>query len=163
MTIMDAIFLVFAALALLSAVGILLTKNVIHAAFLLVLCLLSFAALYVLYDATFLAVVQLLVYAGGVVVLLSFGTMLTSRAEGKLISGNHLLFPGVLLALFLGLMVALFARTALPIEEAARPTEQVEWIGMQFMTTHVLAFELIAFLLLLVLVGSAYIANQSRA
>ncbi len=163
MNLSEVLFLVFGTVALVGSLLILITRNVVHAAMLLVTVLLSLAAIFVLFSADFLAVVQLLVYAGGIVVLLVFGVMLTKRkADGKLLSSTQFIFPGVLLG---GLILMLLVRTVGGVEsfysgsEATKPN-QVETTGIAFMTEHLLAFELIAFILLVVLVGAAFIAKK---
>ena len=67
---------VFGFTAITAALGMIVTNNLIRAAFLFALCLLSIAGCYVIYNAFFLAVVQVMVYAGGVLILLIFGIML---------------------------------------------------------------------------------------
>ena len=76
-----AAFYGFSALAIGAALTILFTRNVMYAALCLFIALLGVAALYVLAGADFLAITQLLIYVGGVLVLLIFGVMLTHRAE----------------------------------------------------------------------------------
>ena len=72
------LFYAFVGLALTSAVIVVSTRNVVHAAFALMVTLFSVAAFYVFLDADFLAVIQLLVYVGGILVLVLFGVMMTS-------------------------------------------------------------------------------------
>lgn len=72
------VFYAFVGLALTSAVIVVTTRNVVHAAFALMVTLFSVAAFYVFLDADFLAVIQLLVYVGGILVLVLFGVMMTS-------------------------------------------------------------------------------------
>jgi NADH:ubiquinone oxidoreductase subunit 6 (subunit J) len=72
------VFYGFVVLALTSAVIVVTTRNVVHAAFALMLTLFSVAAFYVFLDADFLAVIQVLVYVGGILVLVLFGVMMTS-------------------------------------------------------------------------------------
>src|SRR6218665_253928 len=79
----DIAYYLFIILAALSAMGILFVKNVLHAALLLIICLLSVAGIYILLNAEFLAVSQLMVYAGGVLVLIIFGIMLSSRISNQ--------------------------------------------------------------------------------
>ena len=87
----------FGLLIFLSGLTLIFTENLIYAAFLLALCLLSIAGFYVIYNASFLAVIQILIYAGGILILIAFGIMLTNRSpDGKVIVGYHLLFFGSL-------------------------------------------------------------------
>lgn len=158
----DILFVIFGALAAIAALGMVFTKNVFRAAFLLLICLVAIAGLYVILTATFLAIVQLLVYAGGVVVLLAFGVMITSRSKSRLLeSKHHLLLPGLIA--FVGtasMLISVFAGIG-PRGPARTVEEKVDFIGQSFMTEYILAFEIIAFMLLLVLVGSAFYAKSS--
>ncbi len=74
---------VFAGLTVISAAGVLLFRNVLYAAFSLLLTFLGVGALYVLAGADLLAVVQIVIYVGGVLVLLIFGIMLMQRTAGQ--------------------------------------------------------------------------------
>jgi len=101
------IFYAFVGLALTSAVVVVTTRNVVHAAFALMVTLFSVAAFYVFLDADFLAVIQVLVYVGGILVLVLFGVMMTSgRLLTKLRAPVRQLAPAaglgvILLALLL--------------------------------------------------------------
>ncbi|NJM93638.1 MAG: hypothetical protein HC842_02315 [Cytophagales bacterium] len=77
------VFYLFYGLSIVSAIFVAFTRHVLHAAFALMACFLGLAALFVFAGAEFLAVVQIMVYVGGVLVLLVFGVMLTTRLEGK--------------------------------------------------------------------------------
>src|SRR5436190_10076770 len=97
MSIITFMFYSFEILAVLSAIGILFIRNVFYGALLLLVCLLSLAAIYVLAFAEFIAVSQILIYAGGILVLIIFGIMITSRISGKsLVVGNNNVFAGLL-------------------------------------------------------------------
>ena len=97
----NAIFYVFMIGTALSALGMLFTKNIFYAAMLLMACLLCIAGLYVFLQAEFLAITQILVYAGGVVVVIIFGIMLTVKSGGKpLAVGNTNILAGCLAGVF---------------------------------------------------------------
>jgi NADH-quinone oxidoreductase subunit J len=161
---MTILLYIFSGIVALGALGMLITRNIIYAAYLLVTTLLGIAGLYVLLGAEFLAVVQLLVYAGGVVVLLAFGIMITNRTNKKqLLTSHHLLLPGFLV--FLGMvsvLVALGGRLRWSAPTSVGDTG-VAVFGTLFMTDYLLAFEIIAYILLVALVGAAYFAKVSRA
>ena len=74
-------FYAFAVLSIFGAFAVLFTKSVLHAAFFLLLTLLGVAGLFVLASADFLAIAQIMIYVGGVLVLVIFGVMLTHKAE----------------------------------------------------------------------------------
>ena len=150
----DILFWFLAGLIAVAVFGILLTKNVLHGALFLVVILLAISGVYVLLGSEYLAVVQLLVYAGGVVVLLGFGIMLISREDKhtKLVTTNQLVFPASIIVLtfflFLSRVVAQFSSDS--TKEVS--VDQIKEFGVQFMSRHLLAFELIAVILLVVLV-----------
>lgn len=150
-------------MALLGVGVIVVSKNVVHAAYALALVLVSMAGIYVLLNAELLAVVQILLYAGGVVILLVFGVMMTNRLKsGKLLTESK----NSILAAILGLSVfsaMIYLLSNIPIENDAieMSVNQIEKIGMFFLTQHIVAFELIAFVLLVALVGASYLAKMS--
>ena len=162
------LFYAFAALTLGAALVILFTRNLLHAAFSLIFCFLGVAAIYVLSGADFLGVTQIVVYVGGVLILLLFGVMLTNRISvSPVLTGLHNQFWGYLLPL--GLLVLLggtLGQLALPdwamlAEQRGDiiQTSTVAPIGIQLMTQYILAFELVGVLLLLALVGAALMAR----
>ena len=165
------LFYAFAALTLGAALVILFTRNLLYAAFSLIFCFLGVAAIYVLSGADFLGVTQIVVYVGGVLILLIFGVMLTNRISGKaVVTGLHnqfwgYLLPAGLLVLLLGTMGQLdLPDWAVRAQEKGHivQTSTVEPIGVQLMTQYVLAFELAGVLLLLALIGAALLARPGE-
>jgi NADH:ubiquinone oxidoreductase subunit 6 (subunit J) len=167
-------FYIFAALAIIAALFILFSRNLIYGAFALFLSFLGVAALYVLSGADFLAVTQIMVYVGGILVLLIFGIMLTQNTNKKSISTtpNKVetilsrevwgFFTGVGLFGFLGYIIleAQFNLTGAAISSKST----IRTIGVELMTSHLLPFEIAAILLLVALVGAAYLAlNRNPA
>ena len=95
MTVTFIIFCFFLLSAFSGAIAILFSKNVFKAALWLLVCLLSVAALFVLSFAEFVAIAQVLIYAGGVLIVILFGIMFTTKMNNKpLAVGNTNLFPG---------------------------------------------------------------------
>lgn len=166
MTLFQFIFYFFITLALAAVVGIFLTKNIFKAALYLLMCLLCVAALYVLHSADFVAVTQILIYAGGVVVVIIFGIMLTSKISGKpLLITNTNIFSGslvsfALLALLTNVVSDNFQSPALREFDTEN---SIETIGLNFMTSHLLAFEVAGVLLLISLVGAAVISSYMKS
>lgn len=161
---MTAAIQIFVVLLVLSGVGIILfTKNIVHAAYALCLTLVGVAGIYVLLASELLAVVQIMLYAGGVVILLAFGVMMTNRLRGeKVLSGSNNKFLGGLISLsvFAGLCYVI-SSTSFTKSEVAIDSDQIAQIGVSFLTDHLVAFELIAFVLLVALVGAAYLAKMA--
>jgi NADH-quinone oxidoreductase subunit J len=147
-----------------SAFSILLTKNVFYGVLLLIVCLLSVAGIYVLSHAEFIAVTQILIYAGGVLVLIIFGVMLTTRISGKpLVVKNQYWLGGTLVGLFFLIeLIKLFSETSFysghpPIKESNY--NSINQIGILLMTDYVLPFEVAGVLLLVALIGASVVAS----
>lgn len=169
-------FLSFVVLTLASAVGLLLTRNVLYAAYLLLLTLLGVAALFVFAGADFLAVSQLVVYVGGVLVLVLFGVMLTnkpasmtsdsapvSERANSILTENRRPWLAILLAggLFWGLSRLLInAHFVVFDRPVSTASTTIDVIGRQLMTEYVLPFEIVGILLLVALVGAGYLAKK---
>jgi NADH-quinone oxidoreductase subunit J len=164
----------FSALSIGAALTILFTRNVMYAALCLFLALLGVAALYVLAGADFLAITQLLIYVGGVLVLIIFGIMLTYRPDREssqeknyVLTGHLNQFWGAVVALgifgmfFWIILNANFMITQSPqLAEFTPQRSTLRIIGVSLMTTHVWAFEVVGILLLAALIGAAYVATQ---
>jgi NADH-quinone oxidoreductase subunit J len=165
MSIVSFIFYAFEILAAASALLILFVKNVFYGALLLIVCLLSLAGIYIITHAEFIAVTQILIYAGGVLVLIIFGIMLTTRISGKpLIVHNHNWVGGTLvgLSLLASLTVlftdAEFYNSTLNTGDTGYST--INKIGILLMNDYVFPFEVVGILLLITLVGAAVVASS---
>ena len=163
MNLKDVIYYFFMLLAALSAVGILISKNVLHAALLLIVCLLSIAGIYVLLHAEFLAVTQIMVYAGGILVIIIFGVMLSSRVANKPLNietarkiPGFVTGAGMLVILIYALQSVGFSFS---ITFADKVSNNVHAIGFQLMSSYVAPFEIAGVLLLISLIGAAVTAS----
>lgn len=162
---MDFMFLVFAALAVLGGLVMAFHHNIVHSAFALVGALFGVAGLYWTLGADFLGALQLLLYVGGVTVLLLFGVMLTTRDSARISTFRYALMAPVvgLLAYFvlntLRGVYAVVSELGVDTAEAAPTTER---IGESFLDPNVflLPFEVAAVLLLLVLIGAVTVARR---
>ena len=166
-----ATFVLFALCTLGAVVYILLTRNLVRAAFALFAAFLGQAALYVFAGAEVLAVGQVIVYVGGVLILLLFGVMLTQRSLPSALAqvptmprtGLRTVLGGFLAAaaVVAGLLVAFPPRVLSPAATAAvGPSGQaVRQLGVLALTDYLLAFELLSVLLLVALVGAAALAR----
>jgi NADH:ubiquinone oxidoreductase subunit 6 (subunit J) len=154
----NVFFYFFLITTALSGFSILLVKNVLHGVLLLLMCLLSIAALYVLLAAEFLAVAQILIYAGGVVVLIIFGIMFSSRIASKPLKiGSKNNLPGFLSAAAL-LIILIYCFQDIRIETSFH-APSIQRIGVDLMTGYAAPFELAGILLLLTLVGASVTAS----
>lgn len=131
-----------------------------YAAFCLMGTLLGVAGLFVLANAEFLAVTQVMVYVGGVLVLIIFGLMLTGRgADGPLMTKDHFRFWSFLAGLGV-LSLLIFAVQRLGAKEIlSQPEVNVKMLGLALMTDSVLGLELAAIILMVALAGAAFIAS----
>ncbi|MEP0368443.1 MAG: NADH-quinone oxidoreductase subunit J [Cyclobacteriaceae bacterium] len=160
---LDVLFFGFAAMVALPLIYMIFTRNIIRSVFAFTISLLGLAAIYVLLNADLMAVVQILIYAGGIVVLLIFGVMLTKRTrEAGVFTDHHqvviggLVFIGMLVFLVSGILKAGQAEWA-----GVEFENQIAKVGVLYLTDHLVAFELVAFLLLVALVGAAFLAKKS--
>ena len=168
-----AVFLVSAVVVLSGAVGVLVARNPVHAALFLVQTLFGVAVLFVLLDATFLAAVQVIVYAGAVVILFLFVIMLlgVDRAEDlgiEPIVGQRSV-AAIVGASMLGLLLTLLlvgvdgptgARSANATLGGAE--DNTRRLGESLFTDHVFAVELTALLLTVAVVGAVVLARRVR-
>ena len=171
---MDAtVFLVSAAIILTGAGGVLAARNPVHAALFLVQTLFGVAVLFVLQDATFLAAVQVIVYAGAVVILFLFVIMLlgVDRAEDlgvEPIVGQRpiaALIGASLLGLLLTvLLVSVDGPTGARAADAplGGADDNTRRLGEALFTDHVFAVELTALLLTVAVVGAVVLARRLR-
>lgn len=165
MNVTTLLFYEFEALAALSAIALLFMRNVFHGTLLLIVCLLSIAGVYIFLNAEFIAVTQILIYAGGILVLIIFGVMLTSKFSGKpLVVKNKHWLPGIVVGFFFFTLLAkLFSETKfytndqLQQESTFTPINQM---GILLMSDYVLPFEVAGLLLLVALISAAVIASS---
>ena len=145
-----------------SALRVVTTKNIVHAALYLVLVLAGVAGIFILLAAEFLAIVQILVYIGAIVVLFLFCIMLTRAPIGKSNElDNEQRWIGVLVGL--GLFALLGAILYDGFEKTKiRPTELTTSgdVGLAIFQDYVIPFEVISVLLLAALVGAVVIARR---
>ena len=156
-------FWVLAAVMAVSAIRVVTTGNVIHAALYLVATLLGAGILYVLLLAEFVAWVQVLVYVGAIVILMLFGLMLTRApiGKGKFDNDQRLLAAvcaGALFGVMSWIMVDSFEGQEINLA-VERPTTTAE-IGEIIFSSYVLPFEVVSVLLLAALVGAVVIARR---
>ncbi|HBG74376.1 MAG: hypothetical protein A2X25_13735 [Chloroflexi bacterium GWB2_49_20] len=163
------IFLLCAALIVGSALMVVTTKNLVHAALWLVATLFGVAILYGLLQAGFLALVQVVVYIGAIAVLFIFAVMLTRREmRDKGTQVNHNWGISALLALltFGGLAFILSSWVGFSSTAKAIPagTDTLMMLGKALVSpdAYVLPFEVASILLLAALVGAVYIATSSK-
>ncbi|MFA6438373.1 MAG: NADH-quinone oxidoreductase subunit J [Bacteriovoracaceae bacterium] len=163
----EIIFYFFAFVTVASAAVVVFSRNIIYSAFALLFTFFGVAGLYVLLNADFLAITQLMVYVGGILVLLLFGVMLTTNTVSVDIkSGSLNVFPAVtVVAAIVGLLTGVFWTSewfmSSTMGELTSQTTSKE-IGNALITTHVLPFEIASVILLVAIVGAAMMARRER-
>ena len=158
----DVVFIVLAVVVIVTAFWVVTVKNLVHAAISLMGTLFGLAGLYVFLYADFLAATQVVIYVGGILVLIIFGVMLTHRVTSPVLiqstMPNRLLSGVIVFLIFIGLLVLLF-RT--PWHEGVLATgPTVKTIGQSIMSKYLLHFEVASVLLLLALLGAAYLSRR---
>ena len=158
----DVLFYVLAALTVAGAAGVALSRNILYSSVGLLMALLGVGSLYVFLSADFVAVTQLLIYIGGVLVLILFAVMLTSRITEVNVSntsfgkvGGALLFVAVA-----PVLVAVVTLTPWPVRTAPTMAPTAEAIGNGFLTRWLLPFEVASLVLLATLIGAVVIARK---
>lgn len=165
MDLFTIVFYLFTLLTLVSASVVVFSKNIVRSAFSLLFTFFGVAGLYVLLMADFLAVTQLMIYVGGILVLVIFGVMLTSRqinVDAK--TGTVQTLPAVLIvAAIAGTLVGMFWSTNWPQLGTLPVTlSSGKNIGELLLTSYLLPFEVASVILLVALIGAAMIARREK-
>lgn len=150
-----------AAVLVASSLAVVLTRNLFHSVLYLALSLTATAGVFLSLDAEFLAAIQLLLYAGGVVTIVVFAIVVTERLVGdRITQTSRQILTGVILsgALLVALLVV-FRRGPLTVSRPAMIGDLTRAIGESLLTSYVLPFELLGVLFLVALVGALYFAR----
>jgi NADH-quinone oxidoreductase subunit J len=161
----EGTFWVIAVIMGFSALRVVTTSNVVHAALYLVGTLLGAAAMFALLYAEFVAWVQVLVYVGAIVVLMLFGLMLTRAPIGKGNLDNDQRWLAALCSLALFIVTSWVMLDAFEGEEISFSRSiatTAENVGDVIFSTYVLPFEVVSILLLAALVGAIVIARRDE-
>lgn len=162
MTVYDIIFYLFAAVTLISAFFVVTNRNIVHSAFFLLFTFFGVAGIYVMLGADFVAIVQLIVYVGGILILILFGVMLTNKIVNVEIKTGtiHALPASIVLGLFAGAIGASVLNTNWKVVESPDPVPTTAAIGSMLINEYALVFELLGILLLIALIGAASMARR---
>lgn len=156
-------FYALAVAAVGGAAMMMVTRNVVHAAFWLMEVMTATAGIYLLLSAEFLALVQVLVYAGAVSVLMLFVIMLTLRRREDAVRPFEPGWGGAALAVLLvGVVLAGIARFEAVIADMPDAVPGIEAFGREMFTTWILPFEIAALVLFAALVGAVWWAGGSE-
>ncbi len=153
-------FGIIASVMMLSALFVVTSRNLVRTVLWLAVALASTSVAFVMLHAPFLAAIQLILYTGGVLTLMLFGIMLTQRHDGVEVPNESTAHARGLVtaAILFGVMAAAVLRTD-GTPASPRVDISVEAIGQSFLTTHLLAFEVLSILLLAVMVGAIVLAR----
>jgi len=138
MTAYDIIFYIFAIVTILSAGIVVFSKNIVYSAFSLMFTFLGVAGIYVLLNADFIAITQLLIYVGGILVLMIFGVMLTTNAANVELNTQTLksLPATVIVAVISALLVSTMLSTKWKTSEPEYMDTTVKGIGELLLTKY---------------------------
>ncbi len=162
-------FWMLAVIIVIAALGVVLLRNLFHAALMLVLCFLGVAGIYVLLNADFLAVVQILIYAGAISILIIFAIMLTREVYRGNPFGRFrlsaLLVSGLMLAAFILVALATHWPSLAPVPGSpqvaqGQPTTHGLSLALFGHGGFLLPFEITAVLLLAVLIGAISLMKE---
>jgi len=160
-----ALFYFIACLTIISALFVVLNRNPVYSAVMLVFCFFSLAALYVLLEAYFVAVLEIIVYAGAIMVLFLFVIMLIN--VGKEIAATSIIvkakvLPFVLVVLFSLniILLILWRNEGLHQSNTISSVGSITAIGQALFTKYLLPFEIASLLLLVALIGTVYLAKK---
>jgi NADH-quinone oxidoreductase subunit J len=153
-----------AVILLASALAVVLTKNLFHSVLYLALALVGTAGIFLTLDAEFLAAVQILLYAGGVVTIVVFAIVVTERLVGdRLTQTSRHLASGFIAAGLVLLVLVTFIRSApWPLSAPTMRGDLTRAIGQAVLTRWVLPFELLAVLFVASLLGALYFARPDE-
>lgn len=162
------LFLILALIAITAALGMLLSRNAVHSALFLVLNFATIAVFYIVLNAPFIAMVQVIVYAGAIVVLFLFVIMLLGaeklRALGTIDSKDRWqrILAGILALALVGATIVALLQTgdpggSIPLIESS-PTA----LGLELFGTYVLPFEVTGVLLLAAMIGVVVLGKSKK-
>jgi len=156
------IFVLSSLITLGAAVAVVTNRNILHSAFYLILAFVGVASIYVLLEAPFIAVVQVLVYIGAIAILIVFAIMLTRRLMSKDLAQLNAqwgwaLFGAVGSFIVLGWIAY---RVQWPVTGQTVPADSITLIGQELLSTYVVPFEIASVLLLAALVGAILIGRE---
>lgn len=164
MTTYDFIFYIFSAIIVISAFIVVASRNIIYSAFSLLFTFFGVAGIYVLLNADFIAVVQIIIYVGGILVLIIFGVMLTNKITDVEIKTEsiHIIPATIITGVLGGTLIAILTKSSWRIVESVSVDKTVTEIGRYLITHYMILFELAGIILLVALIGSVMIARKEK-
>ena len=162
MTVEQVIFVIIAIITLGGGIGVVTTRNLYYAALYLVMALAGMAGFFVLLNAGFLAAVQIVVYIGAIAILILFAIMLSRHlmTTDEPQRNNQALLGGVVAFLIFLSLGSVVSNTAWPLSEAEPVSDVVMALGVSFLSSYLIPFEVVSILLLVALVGGIILARE---
>jgi NADH-quinone oxidoreductase subunit J len=156
------IFFILSLVTLGAAVAVVTNKNILYSAFFLVLAFVGVAGIYVLLEAPFIAVVQILVYIGAIAILIVFAIMLTRKLMSKELEQRNAQWYWALAGsvLLFGVLAWILYPAGWTGPGGAPDSDTITLLGQELLTTYVIPFEIASVLLLAALVGAILIARE---
>ena len=158
-------FLLFATVSVITALTVVLARNPVHSALALMACFLNISAIFVMLEAPLLAVIQIFVYVGAIMVLFLFVIMMIDVREAVLqrfLPGRNL--PAMVLLILLGiemLVLVLWSdRFSITEPAAMGGGDQIRQLGTTLFADYLLPFEVASIILLAALVGAIVLARK---
>jgi NADH-quinone oxidoreductase subunit J len=164
MELYDIIFYLLAVLIVISAFIVVGSKNIVHSAYALLFTFLGVAGIYILLGSDFIGVTQLMVYVGGILVLLLFGIMLTNRVYSvEIKTASSYIIPSItIVGIFAAFLLFLMTETNWNVADPTFPETTVFSLGKTLLTQYSIIFEILAIVLLIALIGAATIARSDN-
>ena len=157
----EILFYLVAALILFGAAGVVLSRNIVYAAVGLLLTMLGTAALFILVFAEFLALVQVLIYGGAVVVLILFAIMLTRIDDFRNLTDNgQQLVAGLVSIVVVVTLIAAILTTS--IEQSLLSGVGIQELGIVLFSDWAIPFEIASLVLLIALIGSVVLVKRGE-
>lgn len=162
---MNIFFYIAAFVAIISTVMAISGRNAIHALLFLILSLLAISVVFYLLDAPFVAALEVIIYAGAIMVLFIFVTMmlnigLEAKMERKWLNPQMWIIPSILAAILLADLI--FALKNIPVQAVEKNLIQPKQVGISLFSTYLLAVEIAGILLMAGVIGAYHLGSQKK-
>lgn len=161
----DVAFGIFCLISIIGALYVLFSKNVLYASYGLLVSFLGVAGIFVFAGGEFVSAAQIMIYIGGILILLIFGIMLSSNkkmGKGKLNIENMDMVFSLTIVVSLSLLLSFLVLESKFNTISLKPQQHIKNLGYYLMTDSVLVLEIIGVLLLMALIGATYIAKKDE-
>jgi NADH-quinone oxidoreductase subunit J len=156
------LFVIFASISLFFGINVIVTKKPIYSTLSMILCMVGIAGLFALLDAPFVAIMQLWVYAGGVMVFIIFVVMMLNPEEELSLKKSVIGYTGVIFSIFILVsFVFFFVRSSLPVAMEKSPEfGKIEEISKILFSKYLVPFELVSLVLLVAIIGAIWLGKK---